>query len=165
LDAGCGPAGLFTILPQQEVVACDPLLDQYASKLKHFDKSNYPNTQFVSQSLEEFSAPNSFDYVFCLNAINHVDDLPLALDRLIASVKPGGTLILSIDAHNYNWLKKIFQWIPGDILHPHQYNREEYRKMMESRGITLGEGLQMNRERFFSFWGEWGTLEKMSIEA
>ena len=158
LDAGCGPAGLFTILPDHEVTACDPLLDAYAEKLSHFEPKDYPWTKFVNSALEDFETEEGFDYIFCINAINHVDNLGLALDQLIKALKPGGQLILSIDAHNHDWLKRIFQWLPGDILHPHQYNRAEYRKMMTERGIVLGEGKRLNKERIFSYWVEWGSL-------
>ena len=31
LDVGCGPAGIFTILPQKQTTALDPLLEKYES--------------------------------------------------------------------------------------------------------------------------------------
>lgn len=156
LDAGCGPAGIFTILDDHQVTACDPLLNAYEQKLDHFDPENFPWTNFVSKSLEDFTQVAQFDYVFCLNAINHVDDLAKSLDNLIQSLKPGGILVISIDAHNYSGLKKIFQLIPGDILHPHQYDRKDYRKMIEDRAIVLENGKCLKKEFIFNYWLEWG---------
>ena len=53
LDAGCGPAGIFTILPDQQVTALDPLLPAYARDLPHFDPADYPNVTFVTGTLED----------------------------------------------------------------------------------------------------------------
>ncbi len=50
LDAGCGPAGRFTILKDHQVTAIDPLLEKYKS-LDHFDPSMYPWTTFRNESL------------------------------------------------------------------------------------------------------------------
>ena len=112
LDAGCGPAGIFMIFKNHAVDALDPLLDDYATKLSHFKRENYPNVQFFSQPLESFSDKKAvYDTVFCLNAINHVADLQQAFDVLVDATKSGGTLVVSIDAHNYSFLKTIFHKI------------------------------------------------------
>ena len=54
LDAGCGPAGIFTVLPTNKVDALDPLLDQYERHLPHFRKSDYPQVHFICAPLEQF---------------------------------------------------------------------------------------------------------------
>ena len=159
LDAGCGPAGIFSVLSQHEVVACDPLMDQYEESLKHFDAKKYPWTNFRNLAIEDFQFEEEFDFVFSINAINHVNDLELSCQKLVKALRPGGKLIVSADAHNVNLLKKLFQIIPGDILHPHQYDRSEYRAFFEGQGISLGSGRLIKKERIFSYWLEWGQKE------
>jgi 2-polyprenyl-6-hydroxyphenyl methylase/3-demethylubiquinone-9 3-methyltransferase len=85
-----------------------------------------------------------------MNAINHVDDLAAAYDALAAAVKPGGTLVITIDAHNHGFFKRLFRLIPGDILHPHQYDEPEYAAMLTSRGFTVTNTQVMEKEFFFS---------------
>lgn len=137
LDAGCGPAGIFIILNKETVTAVDPLLDAYRDEIDHFDPENYPNVHFVTSPLEAFENILENDTIFCLNAINHVADLDKALDRLVSSLKEDGKLVLSIDCHRSSFLKRLFRLIPGDALHPHQYDKAEYIAMMESRGLTV----------------------------
>ena len=36
LDAGCGPAGIFIVLSQHQVIGVGPLTDQYRQHLPHF---------------------------------------------------------------------------------------------------------------------------------
>ncbi|MEO1626041.1 MAG: class I SAM-dependent methyltransferase, partial [Bacteroidota bacterium] len=102
LDAGCGPAGIFTILQQQKVDAVDPLLKEYEQKLVHFDPADYPWTRFHPLALENYQTDKTYDVIFCLNAINHVADLNACLDQLVQWLAPGGQLFLSIDAHNHS---------------------------------------------------------------
>jgi SAM-dependent methyltransferase len=153
LDAGCGPAGIFMIFKNQKVDALDPLLDEYEAKLPHFRRENYPNVQFFSQPLESFSDKKSvYDIVFCLNAINHVADLQRAFDVLVDATKSGGTLVVSIDAHNYGFLKTIFQALPGDVLHPHQFNLAEYSAMLTSRGCRVERTILKKSEFIFNYY-------------
>ena len=163
LDAGCGPAGIFMVLEQQTVDALDSLLDRYEKHLPHFRRRDYPNVRFFNQSLETFapqndnagatdSRPGIYDFVFCLNALNHVADLPRCLDHLVALTKPGGTLAVSIDAHNHLWLKRLFRLVPGDILHPHQYGLEEYQTMLTTRGILLEQTMLIKKGQIFNYY-------------
>jgi trans-aconitate methyltransferase len=152
LDAGCGPAGVFMVLEEFQTDAMDPLLDDYEKKLDHFSKSQYPNVRFFNEPLETFSPNERYKKVFCLNAINHVADLDLCFDKLVDFTEDGGTMIVSIDAHNFTFFKKIFRVLPGDILHPHQFNLEEYQRMIIDRGCKLEKSILYREDFFFNYY-------------
>jgi 2-polyprenyl-6-hydroxyphenyl methylase/3-demethylubiquinone-9 3-methyltransferase len=151
LDIGCGPAGIFTILENNEVVAVDPLL-QYYESLPHFQPSHYPNVCFHENTLEDFQSERKFDTIFCINAINHVADIQNSILKLAHLLKPNGRLIISIDAHRYKLLQKVFHAIPGDILHPHQYTREEYHEMISQSGLTIESSFLIQSEMIFNYY-------------
>jgi len=152
LDAGCGPAGMFMALDNCQVDAIDPLLDTYEEKLDHFNKKDYPYVNFFHTPLEIFLPNTTYEYIYCLNAINHVADLNLCFDRLVDLLKPGGKLIVSIDAHNYSIFKKIFNLIPGDVLHPHQYDLKEYKGMITSRNCVVEDDILYKEEFLFNYY-------------
>lgn len=152
LDAGCGPAGIFTILENQEVIAVDPLLDQYEASLSHFDAENYPYTQFICSPLEDFQKESYFDVVCCMNVINHVLDIESSTDNLCNALKPDGQLLLTIDAHNHQGFKHIFRALPGDVLHPHQYDLQEYEQMLTKRGLTIQQSIRIKKEFLFDHY-------------
>lgn len=152
LDAGCGPAGIFMILDEHPVDAVDPLLDRYERDLTHFRKTDYPFVRFFNAPIEQFTQPEPYDYVFCLNAINHVADLKLSFDRLVSQTKPGGVLIVSIDAHNHRFLKYIFRWFQGDILHPHQFDLQEYEEMLTQRGCSIQKSMLFQKGFIFNYY-------------
>lgn len=153
LDAGCGPAGIFTILDDRYAVdAVDPLVDRYAAALPQFNPSDYPNVRFFAQTLESFSPGKSYEAIFCLNAINHVADLHRGLDRLTALLRPGGYLLLSVDAHNMPWVRSIFQLAPADVLHPHQFTRSEYAQMLTGRAMHIERTVLLRKGRIFNYY-------------
>ncbi len=152
LDAGCGPAGIFIAIPHCEVIAIDPLLDAYERQLPHFQAADYPYVQFRCQPIESISEQGVFDWVFCLNVINHVADLNKSLDALWAALKPGASLVLSVDAHNHAFLKRLFQLIPGDILHPHQYSLLDYQQMLLHRKARIDRTILLKKERIFNYY-------------
>ena len=152
LDAGCGPAGIFTILNEHQVDALDPLITAYEQDLPHFRPADYPWVRFVTCPLEQFEATAVYDAVFCLNAINHVSDLPLCLARLADCCAPQGALVLSVDVHRHPWLKPLFRAIPGDALHPQQHSLQEYEEMLKNLHLRPLKKVCLKQEAIFEYW-------------
>jgi len=152
LDAGCGPAGIFMNLGNCRADAVDPLLDEYETNLAHFRRSAYPYVTFYSVPLEQYHTEKKYDIVFCMNAINHVSDIRFSYDLLTGLVKPGGRIVVTIDAHNFSFFKYLFRAVPGDILHPHQYDLKEYEDFLTSRGLKLLQSERLKKEFFFDHY-------------
>ncbi len=154
LDAGCSLAGIFMVLAQQQVVAIDPLLEQYEKHLSpFFARNNYKNVLFKNWGLENLDEEHIYDEIFCLNVINHVKDIKLSTQKLWKALKKGGRLTISVDAHNHKWLKYIFRLLPGDILHPHQLDKENYQQLFaEICQQPINEPILIKKERIFSYW-------------
>ncbi|PHI21097.1 hypothetical protein CEQ90_04710 [Lewinellaceae bacterium SD302] len=155
LDAGCGPAGIFILLHDQErVTALDPLLERYATDLDIFSFSGYPKVDFITSPLETASLPAAgFETIYCFNAINHVRDWELALDRLTEWAAPGATMLISSDVHRRPWLKRIFRLLPGDLLHPQQHDAEAYHNALVKRDWRIDEKVILREELIFNYVG------------
>ena len=112
IDFGCGPFGLPLANQQwkKELTAVDPLLDEYATTIPFFDKHDYSGTHFITQSMEDFSSPEKFDLVFCMNAINHVHSMDKAFDVVVGSTQQNSKIVVSIDVHNFSFFKFFDYW-------------------------------------------------------
>jgi 2-polyprenyl-6-hydroxyphenyl methylase/3-demethylubiquinone-9 3-methyltransferase len=152
LDAGCGPAGIFTTLDHCKVTAIDPLLDNYTESLPHFDQTAFPYVTFRNERIEMLQERSSYDYVFCLNVINHVEHIEQSLIQLIQSLRPSGKLVLSIDTHNYTLPKHIFRLAPFDVLHPHQYDLQEYLALLQRHGLELDRVVHIKAGFLFDYY-------------
>lgn len=149
-DLGCGPAGIFIALPNA-VTAVDPLMSAYLQN-GFLKPELYPQTKFLNSRLEDFSSRQKFDVVFCMNCINHVTDIEAAYDVLKDCLTEKGKLVMTVDAHNYNFFKHLFRLIPGDVLHPHQYDLTEYCLFLKERGLNIALADRIKKEFFFDHY-------------
>jgi 2-polyprenyl-3-methyl-5-hydroxy-6-metoxy-1,4-benzoquinol methylase len=150
LDAGCGPSGIFMILIEHRVDAVDPLLQQY-EQFPNFNKEDFPHVNFINNKLENYRKENFYEVIFCINAINHVDDIHSCLQNLYVSLKQGGTCIVAVDTHRSHLLKKIFQFLPGDILHPHQFSRADYELLFEKEKWRVEKTIMVKEGKIFNY--------------
>lgn len=152
LDVGGGPAGVYIMLEKCAVTAVDPLFDFYEKSFPHFKKAVYPNAQFFPARFEDFTVEKPFDWVFCLNVINHVADLEMCIGNLAKATRRSGQLILSVDAHNFLFFKYLFRWIPGDILHPQQFSIAEYAAKLSAAGFEISQKTVLKKAFIFNYW-------------
>jgi SAM-dependent methyltransferase len=151
LDAGCGPAGIFMALEGNRVEALDPLLDKYAD-LEHFKPGSFSWTKFKKMPLELLGEKEKYDMIFCMNAINHVDDVALCCRNLATALKSGGYLVISTDAHRYGFLENIFRRIPGDVLHPVQLGIDGYLSLLNGKSLHVVENILFKRGNIFNYY-------------
>ena len=152
LDIGCGPAGVYMIFNNHKVTAVDPLIERYEQSLDHFNQKKYPNVEFIPTTFETFQCKDKYDIIFCLNAINHFQDINRSLDKISDLLMPNGIYVENIDAHNYSVLKKIFKIISVDILHPHQYDIDDYKSMLSERSMTILKLVKIKKRVLFDYY-------------
>ncbi len=164
LDVGCGPSGMYMIWEDHPVVALDPLLDSY-EQLSHFSRHRYPYVTFFAEAIETWKTTESFPWVFCLNVINHVADLEQAITRLSEVTEPGGHLLLTVDVHRHQFLKKVFRALPGDVLHPHQHDRLDYQAFLHQAGFRIEQSQCLKQGHIFDYYGFLATKQPASYES
>ena len=152
LDVGCGPAGIFRVLKQQHVTALDPLLDKYEASLPVFSRKDHSHCQFVISTFEEYESNQKFDWVFCINAINHVANLKASVEKILQLTEENGRLVLSIDVHRFLFWKYLLRILPTDILHPHQHGLEDYKAMVENAGGMVEQEVCYKKGGLFDYY-------------
>ena len=147
-DIGCGPNGIFQLFENSHQISLfDPLLDDYI----HFDTFKKPSkSELFSMKIEDFKGKMDHKFVFCLNAINHMYDMSIALQKMMDILSENGTLILSCDVHNWSLFHKIFRFIPGDILHPHQITKNAMDSLLTHHGLAIRQCQMLNKKAIFS---------------
>lgn len=149
-DLGCGPAGIFSVLTSYDITAIDPLLSSY-EKLPHFEKSFYPTVHFIEQKIEDLALEKA-TIIFCLNALNHVENIHSSTEKIHALLEENGTAIISVDAHKHRFLKHLFNLFSyGDILHPHQYNSANYASLFKEKGFEITKSITLKQGIIFDY--------------
>ena len=98
-DFGCGPRGsLSWIKAATALIGIDVLIPHY---LQHFESCmKQHNMTYLSSTESYIPLPdNSVDILFSLNALDHVQELPIICQELRRVLKPGGEIIGSFNLY------------------------------------------------------------------
>ena len=110
LDLGCGPVSIFEcrVADCEEsegkdkgrtIYAVDPLLDEYQKIYRPQNPSVLYTTGYRDGGRLPYT--NSFfDYIFCINVIDHTEHHALILDEIWRCLKVGGNLLFMV---NFDW--------------------------------------------------------------
>lgn len=152
LELGGGPAGLYLIKNTvSKYTVVDPLLNSYENELSIFNKTKYPNIEFLNRTVEQLNLGKNYEQIVAINALNHFRNLEESVATIQSHLDPKGKVYVSIDCHNYFFLKKIFQAIPGDLLHPHQYSKKDYENLFLQRGFKILKRVKLKRDFVFEY--------------
>lgn len=127
LDAGCG-MGRNSVWPlqwgAQKVVAFD--CDNKSIEAAKKNLAPYPHAQVVFSSIYDISWKNEFDIAFSIGVIHHLKYPKKGIKNMVASLKPGGKLLLWVYSYEGNeWIvkyvnpvrKNITSRLPVSIVH------------------------------------------------
>lgn len=81
----------------------------------------------------------TFDTVFALNVIEHIEDDVLAVKNCHKLLKPGGRLVLLMPA--YQWLYNSFD---KELYHFRRYNRKSMSHLIQNAGFSTEETFYFN---------------------
>ena len=128
LDAGCGTGGMLAHLgPPSSVVGIDN------ERLALSFARRRGSTRLLQASATDLPfQSDSFDTVYSLDVLEHLDDDRAGMSELKRVCRPGGTIIITVPAFR-------FLWSQHDVVNQH---RRRYRAS-ELRALVSGAGLQI----------------------
>lgn len=138
LDVGAGPlTTLGKVYPGHSVslVAVDPLAETYDTILSQANLTAPVRTIYgEAEKLNGQFDSNTFDIVYCANALDHCYNPFKAIEQMLIITKPAGTIILKhflneAENENYTGFHQWNLWLLGDkfII----WNREEFYNVNE----------------------------------
>jgi SAM-dependent methyltransferase len=123
VDIGSGPLGFPDACPAKLAIAIEPLADRYraAGLLLGGD-----DTVYLAVGAEEMPLlTDSADVVLTRNSLDHVSNPTKVVDEILRILRPGGTVILSVDVGH-----------PATATEPHSFTREEIRALLNPLDIV-----------------------------
>lgn len=105
LDGGCGMGrNAYWALQAGASAALAIDYDERTVAAARKNLAPFPQAEVRLQSLYELDEPGRFDIAFSVGVIQHLAEPRRAVERLVAALKPGGTLILWVYAREGNEL-------------------------------------------------------------
>jgi len=110
MDAGCG-IGRNSYWPLLAGASAGYAFDydQRTVAVAQQNLQQFPNCTVVFQSIYEINFQAEFEIVFCIGVLHHLAKPRLAVENLVRSLKPGGTLILWVYAYEGN--ERYLKWV------------------------------------------------------
>lgn len=103
---------------------------------------------------------SSFDSVFALNVIEHIEDDGLALQNLIRLLKPGGTLIILVPAY-----QSLFCRLDKNLGHYRRYNRKSLRHLLSKVPLVIKQMRAFNLAGILGWWFAGKVMKKETLPA
>ncbi len=100
------------------------------------------------------------DAAVCLNVIEHIPDDRLALRNILASLAPGGRMIVLVPAHRW-----LFGTIDERLGHCRRYERTELEERVREAGFEIENTLWMNATGMFGWFLNARVLKRQTIPA
>jgi SAM-dependent methyltransferase len=129
-EVGCGTgfvlAGLESGLPGLNLTG----IEYYPEGLP-FANARLTRTRLLEGNICQLPFREEFDVVGCFDVLEHIPDDQLALANLVASLRPGGGLILTVPQHPALW------GVADEIgHHQRRYTRRELQRKLTGCGLV-----------------------------
>jgi SAM-dependent methyltransferase len=130
LEAGCGSGGNLGLLQERgQVSAFEPFAEAFDSA-----RDRHPSSDVRLGRLPDDVpfAEGTFDLVAALDVLEHVDDDVASLAALVRRAKPGGSIIVTVPAHQVLWGSHDRR-----LHHVRRYGRAELRRIARDAGAEI----------------------------
>ena len=117
VDVGSGPLGFPDACPAKFTIAIEPLADRYRARGLLLGGSNAVYLATGAEDIPLLS--ESVDVVLARNSLDHVTSPSAAVAQITRILRPGGTLIVSVDVGH-----------PATATEPHSFTLEQIRDLL-----------------------------------
>lgn len=141
VGSGIGNISEFFIREQAQITLSD-IRENYCHALQ----SKFPGQPVVQMDLvdpdferKHASMAASFDSIFALNVVEHIDDHLLALKNMKYLLKPGGSVLILVPAWPF-----LYNKIDKGLFHFRRYTKRSLNAVMNEAGLSVGKSWMFN---------------------
>jgi SAM-dependent methyltransferase len=150
LDVGGGTANHLLRLTDRELVSVELGADEVAAlrqRFAHVPRWSFVEGDFTDPGLVAELGPESFDTVLSCNVFEHIERDDLAFAHAAALLRPGGSLVLLLPAH-----QALYGSMDRLAGHHRRYDKSLARARLASAGLELAELRYVNVLGALGWW-------------
>ena len=159
IGSGIGNISRFFINDNREIVLSD-LRDNYCDILKNKFQNEVVKIDLVDPDFENKYAQllGTFDTVFALNVVEHIEDDVQAIANCKKLLKEGGVLIILVPAY-----QALFNNFDVELEHFRRYTQSSLKKIIAANQLTIEKTFSFNLIGIFGWFISGKVLRKKSI--
>ena len=140
LDLGSGPWSVFESLNYEKVIAADPLMEQYQQFI-HPPRAGVSYQQIEDDNLGRFVG-DTFDWVWCVNVVDHTPNPERLLKEVRRVLKPGGLFYFGV-------------WFDKSLYQPHYtlWNMDTVNEYLKDFQLLRGTLELWEAHNKYRWWG------------
>ena len=141
LDAGCGGGQYSFYLAKQKlnasVTAYDINTEQIERLVKESKERGILNIEFAKRDLTEIDDIEKFDFVVCIDVLEHIKDDEKAIESLYKSLKSGGKIYIRVPGKNqFRYFKQLEKHSQEDHVRE-GYTIEQMKQLLTNAGFKI----------------------------
>lgn len=116
LDIACGTGRNFPLIlekigPSGKLVAVDYTSAMLARAREQIEREGWKNVELIQGDVTRIGLGQKFDAALCTLAMSVIPNYRVALDRMMAHVKPGGWMAIGDGKRSSLWYGRPFNWL------------------------------------------------------
>jgi SAM-dependent methyltransferase len=132
LEIGCGSGfvlgGIRDVLPTARLTATEI----YANGLHYAASRVSQPSQFLQVDARKLPFKDEFDLIGAFDVLEHIEEDELVIKNMRQSLKPGGSLILTVPQHPWLWSK-----VDEIACHKRRYKRKQLSLLLRQNGFEI----------------------------
>jgi SAM-dependent methyltransferase len=157
LEVGCG-VGMFTRRMVAAPAIASLLSIDISEPAVRRCRNEVASPRLEVRHADVQSVSGQFDFVLCMNVLEHIEDDRGALARMLAMLNPGGTLFLLVPAHQF-----LYCSFDTEAGHFRRYNKKGMQLL--AQGASCEEAIRVEQFYFNSigaagYWAVYQLLRK-----
>lgn len=144
LEVGCGVGSFTKLITDQSEFESMYCIDISSAAIEHIKKRNF-SKEIKIECIDLIDVKGEYDFIVCMNVMEHVEDDMKFFNKLIELLKPGGVLFHLVPSHQFLYSK--FDEAAG---HFKRYDKD----MMKS--FDTGENVKLVNQYYFNIIGALG---------
>lgn len=131
MEVGCGTGFVLSFLSARYPAARMVGSEYFAGGLR-WARPRVPRAELLQMDVRRVPFADEFDAVGAFDVLEHVEEDTMALAGLYRSLRPGGTLFVTVPQHRFLWTR-----IDDFSFHKRRYTRSELVRKTEGAGFEV----------------------------
>ena len=157
LEVGCGVGSFTKLITDQSDFDSMYCIDISSAAIEHIKKREF-SKEIRIECIDLINVTGEYDFIVCMNVMEHVEDDSKFFKKLTGLMKPGGVLFHLVPSHQF--LYSNFDKAAG---HFKRYDKSMMRKFETGEDVKLISQYYFNMIGALGYWAVYKALKSGNI--